>query len=60
MEQTVAASQKQMTKFMLFLIIFLMEYVVYKKNGLPGLVVLNILLAIAYYHRDTLKEHAEL
>jgi len=60
MEQSAAASQKTMTMFMLFLIIFLLEYVVYKRNGLPGLVILNIILAIAYYHRDTLKEHAEL
>jgi len=60
MEQSAAASQKTMSMFMLFLIIFLLEYVVYKRNGLPGLVVLNVLLAIAYYHRDTLKEYAEL
>ncbi|KLL05415.1 MAG: hypothetical protein MRERV_1c103 [Mycoplasmataceae bacterium RV_VA103A] len=60
MEQTVAASQKQMTKWMLYLIIFLLEYIVYKRNGLPGLIVLNVLLAIAYYYRDTLKEYAEL
>jgi len=29
----------------------LMEYVVYKRNGLPGLVILNVLLAIAYSAR---------
>ncbi|CAG8583877.1 11066_t:CDS:2 [Cetraspora pellucida] len=57
MEQSAAASQKTMTKFMLFLIIFLLEYIVYKRNGLPGLIVLNVLLAIAYYYRDTLKEY---
>jgi len=60
MDQSAAASQKTMTMFMLFLIIFLLEYVVYKRNGLPGLVILNIILAIAYYYRDTLKEYAEL
>ncbi|CAG8455354.1 12946_t:CDS:2 [Ambispora gerdemannii] len=46
MEQAAAAaSQKTMTMFMLFLIIFLLEYVVYKRNGLPGLVILNVILA---------------
>src|SRR5436305_13211011 len=55
-----SAQEKQMTYFMLFLIIFLMEYIVYKRNGLPGLVVLNICLAIAYYHQDTLKEYIDL
>ncbi|CAG8844914.1 39087_t:CDS:2, partial [Gigaspora margarita] len=43
MEQSAAASQKTMTYFMLFLIIFLLEYIVYKRNGLPGLIVLNVL-----------------
>jgi len=59
-EQAQVASQKTMSYFMLYLIIFLLEYIVYKRNGLPGLVVLNVLLAIAYYYRETLKEHAEL
>jgi len=49
-----------MTKFMLFLIIFLLEYVVYKKNGVSGLIILNILLAIAYYKKDTILEYREL
>jgi len=48
MEQAQAASKKSMTKFMLFLIIFLLEYVVYKKNGLPGFIVLNVILLICY------------
>jgi hypothetical protein len=60
MEVAAAASQKTMTMFMLFLIIFLLEYIVYKRNGLPGLVVLNVVLAVCYYHRDTLKEYSEL
>jgi len=55
-----STQQKQMTYFMLFLIIFLMEYIVYKRNGLPGLVILNICLAIAYYHKDTLREYIDL
>jgi len=55
-----SAQQKQMTYFMLFLIIFLLEYIVYKRNGLPGLVILNICLAIAYYHKDTLMEYIDL
>jgi uncharacterized membrane protein YqaE (UPF0057 family) len=60
MEQAKAASQKSMSIWLLYLIIFLMEYVVYKRNGLPGLVILNIILAVFYYHRETLKEYAEL
>jgi len=60
MEQSAAASQKTMTMFMLFLIIFLLEYVVYKRNGLPGLVILNVILAVCYYYRETLKEYSEL
>jgi hypothetical protein len=60
MEQNQAASQKQMTYAMLFLIIFLLEYVVYKRNGLPGLVILNVLLSIAYYYREDLKKYADL
>jgi chromosome segregation ATPase len=55
-----SAQEKQMTYFMLFLIIFLLEYIVYKRNGLPGLVILNICLAIAYYHQDTLREYIDL
>jgi hypothetical protein len=60
MEQSSASSQKTMSYFLLFLIIFLLEYIVYKRNGLPGLVVLNVILAIAYYYRETLKEYADL
>jgi len=60
MEESAAASQKQMTYAMLFLIIFLLEYVVYKRNGLPGLVILNVLLSIAYYYREDLKKYADL
>jgi hypothetical protein len=55
-----SAQEKQMTYFMLYLIIFLLEYIVYKRNGLPGLIILNICLAIAYYHKDTLKEYIDL
>jgi len=55
-----SAQQKQMTYFMLFLIIFLLEYIVYKRNGLPGLVILNICLAIAYYHKETLMKYIDL
>jgi DNA repair exonuclease SbcCD ATPase subunit len=60
LEENQAASQKQMTYAMLFLIIFLLEYVVYKRNGLPGLVILNVLLSIAYYYREQLKKYADL
>jgi outer membrane murein-binding lipoprotein Lpp len=60
LEENQAASQKQMTYAMLFLIIFLLEYVVYKRNGLPGLVILNVLLSIAYYYREPLKKYADL
>jgi hypothetical protein len=35
----------------------MLEYIVYKRNGLPGLVVLNIILGIIYYYKDTLKEY---
>jgi len=45
---------------MLLLIIFLLEYIVYKRNGLPGLVVLNIALAIAYYNKDKILEYQHL
>jgi hypothetical protein len=55
-----AASQKTMSRFMLFLIIFLLEYIVYKKNGLAGSVVLNIILLIAYNYREQLKKYADL
>jgi hypothetical protein len=55
-----AASQKTMSRFMAFLIIFLLEYVVYKKNGLAGSVVLNIILLIAYNYREQLKKYADL
>jgi len=49
-----------MSLYMLYLIIFLLEYVVYKKNGLPGLVVLNVILAIAYYQKDKIMEYQHL
>ncbi|RHZ37565.1 hypothetical protein [endosymbiont GvMRE of Glomus versiforme] len=55
-----AAQQNQMTLFMLYLIIFLLEYIVYKRNGLPGLVILNICLAIAYYKKDQILEYQHL
>jgi len=55
-----SAQQKQMTLFMLYLIIFLLEYIVYKRNGLPGLIILNVCLAIAYYHKETLMEYLDL
>ncbi|RHZ36541.1 LPP leucine zipper domain-containing protein [endosymbiont GvMRE of Glomus versiforme] len=60
LEEAAAATQNQMTLFMLYLIIFLLEYIVYKRNGLPGLVILNICLAIAYYHKDTLMQYVDL
>jgi len=49
-----------MSLYMLYLIIFLLEYVVYKKNGLPGLVVLNIILAVLYYKKDQILEYQHL
>jgi hypothetical protein len=60
MEQTQAASQRTMSFAMLFLIIFLMEYVVYKKNGLTGLIVLNVILAILYYKKEEILKHQHL
>jgi len=45
---------------MLFLVIFLLEYVVYKKQGILGLAVLNTLLLIAYNYREQLKQYADL
>jgi len=54
-----SAQEKQMTLMMLFLIIFLMEYIVYKRNGLPGLIILNICLAIAYYKKDQILEYQD-
>src|SRR5688572_7002137 len=58
--ESASAQQNQMTLFMLYLIIFLMEYIVYKRNGLPGLVILNICLAIAYYKKDQILEYQHL
>ncbi|MCE8163785.1 MAG: hypothetical protein I3274_06275 [Candidatus Moeniiplasma glomeromycotorum] len=55
-----AASKKTMTYFLLYLIIFLMEYVVYKKNGLPGLIILNIILLICYWYKDKIMEYWDL
>ncbi|WNE40635.1 MAG: Major outer membrane lipoprotein Lpp [Mycoplasmataceae bacterium] len=60
MEASQVANQKQMTKWMLFLIIFLLEYIVYKKNGVLGLILLNVVLAILYYKKDTILEHRHL
>ncbi|WNE40138.1 MAG: Major outer membrane lipoprotein Lpp [Mycoplasmataceae bacterium] len=60
MEASQVANQKQMTKWMLFLIIFLLEYVVYKKNGILGLVLLNVVLAILYYKKDAILQHRHL
>jgi outer membrane murein-binding lipoprotein Lpp len=60
LEANLAASQKQMSKWMLFVIIFLLEYVVYKKQGVLGLAVLNTLLLIAYNYREELKKYADL
>lgn len=60
LEQNQAASQKQMSKWMLFVLIFLLEYVVYKKQGVLGLAVLNTLLLLVYNYREQLKQYAEL
>ncbi|MDR1670151.1 MAG: hypothetical protein LBR43_00285 [Spiroplasmataceae bacterium] len=60
LEASQVANQKQMTKWMLFLIIFLLEYVVYKKNGVLGLILLNVILAIAYYKKDTILSYRHL
>ena len=43
--------------YMLWLIIFLLEYIIYKRNGLTGLVVLNIILLIAYWYKEQITEH---
>jgi len=56
-QSSTAAPQKSMSLYMLYLIIFLLEYIVYKKNGLPGLVVLNIILLICYWYKDQIWEH---
>ena len=45
---------------MLFVLIFLLEYVVYKKQGVLGLAVLNTLLLLVYNYREQLKQYAEL
>ena len=60
MEQNLAASQKQMSKYMLVMIIFLLEYVVYKKNGVLGLVILNVILTLLYYKKDTILKYRDL
>jgi len=60
MEQALVASKKSMTKWMLFLIIFLLEYVVYKKNGILGLILLNVILTIAYYKKEAILQHYDL
>jgi len=60
LEKTLSASKKTMSKWMLLLIIFLSEYVVYKKNGLTGLIILNAILAIAYYKKEAILQHYDL
>ncbi|KLL02561.1 MAG: hypothetical protein MRERC_1c180 [Mycoplasmataceae bacterium RC_NB112A] len=44
---------------MLFLIIFLTEYAVYKKNDLPGLIMLNILFLFCYWYKEQIMEYAD-
>lgn len=56
MQSAEATPQKSMEITLLYFIIFWLEYIVYKRNGLPGLVVLNTILLICYWYREELRE----
>jgi hypothetical protein len=59
-QEVLSAHKKQMTWLTLLIILCLLEKVVYDKNGVLGLVILNTILAILYYYKDAILAHQHL